>query len=161
MTGSKIVPLAELSRLCRQLRDQGKIIVLANGCFDLIHVGHVRYLEAAKAMGDALIVAVNSDAGVRQLKDAGRPLVSESDRARLVAGFECVDFVTVFSDPSVEQVLRRLRPDIHVKGTDYTPETVPEAEVVKSYGGRTAIVGDPKDHSTRSLIERVLAETET
>lgn len=156
MTGGKILPLPDLARRCARLKRQAKTIVLANGCFDLIHVGHVRYLEGARALGDVLVVAVNSDATVRRLKDAGRPLMPESDRARLVAGFECVDFVVLFSQPTVENILRTLQPDVHAKGTDYSEDTVPEKNVVKAYGGRTAIVGDPKDHSTRDLIERIL-----
>ncbi len=155
MNASKILPLEELSRRCASLKRQGKKIVLANGCFDLLHVGHVRYLEGARALGDILIVAVNSDESVRLLKGPGRPLLPQSGRAAMVAGFECVDFVTVFSEPSVEKVLESLQPHVHAKGTDYMEETVPERALVKAYGGVTAIVGDPKDHSTRDLIQKI------
>lgn len=142
-----------------ECRRQGKKIVLANGCFDILHAGHIRYLQGAKALGDVLVVAVNSDTSMRKIKDQGRPLLAEADRARLVAAIEAVDYVTVFSETTVSQVLRTLRPDVHAKGTDYTVETVPEREVVQSYGGEVAIVGDPKDHSTRELIQRVLEKS--
>ena len=155
MTEYKILSLKKLSRRCAQLKEEGKKIVLANGCFDLLHVGHVRYLEGAAALGDILVVAINSDKSVRGLKGPGRPLLPESGRAAMVAGFECVDFVTVFSQPTVESVLRSVQPDVHAKGTDYTEETVPERELVKTYGGITMIVGDPKDHSTRDLIRKI------
>jgi rfaE bifunctional protein nucleotidyltransferase chain/domain len=159
MTRSKIVSLPELRRQIAELKRRGNSVVLANGCFDILHVGHIRYLEAAKALGDVLAVALNSDQSVRRLKDAGRPLMPEADRASLVAGLECVDFVVLFSELTVENILRALRPNIHAKGTDYTEETVPEKEIVRSYGGRVAIVGDPKDHSTRDLIHRVMQNT--
>ena len=148
--------MPELAQRCLQLQKQGRKIVLANGCFDLLHVGHIRYLEGGRALGDILVVAVNSDSSVRQLKEPGRPVMPESARLQLVSALECVDFVTLFSEATVERVLLALRPDIHVKGTDYTEQTVPERDVVRSYGGRTAIVGDPKDHSTRALIQRIL-----
>jgi rfaE bifunctional protein nucleotidyltransferase chain/domain len=159
MTESKILPLTELIARCRQLRAQGKTIVAANGCFDLIHVGHVRYLEGARALGDVLVVAVNSDESVRRLKGMGRPLLPEAARAQMVAAFECVDFVVLFPELTMGNVLNSLRPDMHVKGTDYTEESVPERALVKAYGGRTAIAGDSKDHSTRDLIQRVLEKT--
>lgn len=137
-------------------RAQGKRVVLANGCFDLLHVGHVRYLAAARALGDALVVAVNDDASVRRLKGAGRPLLPAAERAELVAALASVDAVVVFGDDTVEGVIGRLRPDVHAKGTDYTVATVPEREAVQRAGGRVAIAGDPKAHSTRDLIARIL-----
>ena len=145
-----------LERAARE-RAAGRTIALANGCFDLLHVGHVRYLEAAAREADVLVVAVNDDASVRALKGADRPILAEADRAELVAALRPVDLVVVFSEPTVGPLLEALRPDVHCKGTDYTVETVPERAIVKAYGGRTAIVGDPKDHSTRDLLARVAA----
>jgi asparaginyl-tRNA synthetase len=139
-------------------RAGGKTVVLANGVFDLFHVGHLRYLEAAKAEGDILVVAVNSDASTRLYKGPARPLVPESERAEIVSALACVDHVFLFDDADVRSILERLRPEVHAKGTDYTPESVPERAVVAAYGGKVAICGDPKDHSTTSLFERV-AET--
>ncbi|HEX8097657.1 MAG TPA: adenylyltransferase/cytidyltransferase family protein [Pyrinomonadaceae bacterium] len=136
-------------------RRGGARVVFANGCFDLLHVGHVRYLEGARALGDLLIVGVNADEQVRRLKGEGRPLVPERERAEVVASLRAVDYVTIFTEPTVETLLRLLRPDVHAKGTDYTEETVPEREVVRSYGGRVAIVGDPKDHSSTEMAGRV------
>ncbi len=156
MIREKILDTATFQARLAEHRRRHQRIVLANGCFDVLHVGHVRYLQGAKARGDLLVVAVNSDDSVRRIKDAGRPLLSEADRAHLVAALACVDYVTVFSDATVAPLLDLLRPDVHAKGTDYTPETVPEREVVRSYGGEVAIVGDPKDHSTRDLIQHVL-----
>jgi rfaE bifunctional protein nucleotidyltransferase chain/domain len=130
-------------------------VAFANGCFDLLHVGHVRYLQAAAAEADRLIVAVNDDGSLAALKGPGRPILGARDRAELVAALRGVDYVIVFADATVERLLRRLMPDVHCKGTDYTAETVPERAVVRSYGGRTAIVGDPKDHSTRGLLSRL------
>ena len=130
-------------------------MVLANGAFDLLHVGHVRYLQAARALGQVLVVAVNSDASVRRAKGPGRPVVPAAERAELVAALVGVDWVVVFEADTVVPVIERLRPDIHAKGTDYTPETVPEAAVVRAYGGRVAIAGDPKSHSTTQYIERI------
>ena len=132
-----------------------KTIAFANGCFDLLHVGHVRYLQGARAEADTLVVAINSDASVRGLKGEGRPILSEDARAELVASLRCVDHVVVFDDPTVDRLLTTLRPDVHCKGTDYTVDTVPERETVRAYGGRVAIVGDPKDHSTRELLARL------
>jgi rfaE bifunctional protein nucleotidyltransferase chain/domain len=129
---------------------------LANGLFDLLHVGHVRYLEAAKREGDILVVAINSDASARALKGPQRPIVPEAERAELVAALACVDYVTLFDEPTVEPLIRALAPVIHCKGTDYTPETVPERLAVLETGGRIAIVGDPKDHATRDLIRKIL-----
>jgi rfaE bifunctional protein nucleotidyltransferase chain/domain len=136
-------------------RAAGRTITFANGGFDLLHVGHVRYLEAAKREADVLVVAVNSDASVRAAKGEGRPVMAEAARAELVAALRCVDYVTIFSDATVDRLLTLLRPDVHCKGTDYTVETVPERDTVRAYGGRIAIVGDPKDHSTTSLLSRL------
>ena len=136
-------------------RGEGLTIAFANGCFDLLHVGHVRYLQAAKREADRLVVAVNDDASVASLKGPGRPILSAADRAELVGALRDVDYVTIFSEPTVAPLLVALRPDVHCKGTDYTADTVPERETVRAYGGRIAIVGDPKDHSTRDLLQRV------
>ena len=152
MTENKIQRLETLVERLAAHRRRGQRIVLANGCFDLLHVGHTRYLEGAKREGDVLIVAVNSDAGVRALKGAGRPLLSASDRAALVAALAAVDYVVIFEEPTVAALIETLRPDVHAKGTDYTPDMVPEREAVRAIGGRVAIVGDPKQHSTRDLL---------
>ena len=146
---------AELDRLVADWRARGDTVALANGCFDLLHVGHVRYLQGAKREADRLLVAINDDASVRALKGEGRPVLPASDRAELVAALGVVDAVTIFSGPTVTGVLERIHPDVHCKGTDYTVETVPERETVSAYGGRTAIVGDPKDHSTRGLLSQI------
>jgi rfaE bifunctional protein nucleotidyltransferase chain/domain len=150
-----IATLDELARLIAVERAEGRSIALANGVFDLLHVGHIRYLEGAKAEADRLVVAVNDDDSVRMLKGEGRPVMSQADRAELVAALRCVDYVIVFPGRTVGEVLLRLTPDVHCKGTDYTVESVPERPIVQSYGGRTAIVGDPKDHSTRDLLSRL------
>jgi rfaE bifunctional protein nucleotidyltransferase chain/domain len=147
-----------LARRVAEERARGRRIALANGVFDLLHVGHVRYLEAASREADWLIVAVNDDASVRGLKGPGRPILPEADRAELVAALRCVGAVTLFGEPTVAPLLELLRPDVHCKGTDYTVDSVPERETVRAYGGRTAIVGDPKDHSTRDLL-RVIRES--
>ena len=139
-------------------RQAGAGIVLANGCFDVLHVGHVRYLEGARALGDLLVVGINSDAQVTVLKGAGRPIMPEGDRAEIVASLEAVDLVTIFAEPTVEGLLLALKPDIHAKGTDYTEETVPERAAVLSYGGRVAIVGDEKEHSTSQMIDRLVGQ---
>ncbi len=136
-------------------RRVGRTIAFANGCFDLLHVGHVRYLEASAREADLLVVAVNDDRAVRVLKGEGRPILAAADRAELVAALRCVDYVIVFPELTVGPLLEALRPDVHCKGTDYTVESVPERDIVASYGGRTAIVGDPKDHSTRDLLSRI------
>ena len=136
-------------------RAEGRSIALANGVFDLLHVGHVRYLQAASQHADRLVVAVNSDGSVRRLKGEGRPILDEGARAELVAALRGVHYVVIFDDDTVGPLLTALRPDIHCKGTDYTVETVPERAIVESYGGRTAIGGDPKDHSTRDLLKRL------
>jgi rfaE bifunctional protein nucleotidyltransferase chain/domain len=136
-------------------RAQGQTIALANGVFDLLHVGHLRYLEGAAEEADVLVVAVNDDAAVRRLKGDRRPIVGQAERAELIDALRCVDYVVVFGDLTVGPLLEALRPDVHCKGTDYTVETVPERAIVEAYGGRTAIVGDPKDHSTRDIVARM------
>ena len=136
-------------------RKAGRTVAFANGVFDLLHVGHVRYLQAAAAEGDRLIVAVNDDDSVRRLKGEGRPILAAADRAELVAALRGVDYAVIFSEPTVGPLLELLTPDVHCKGTDYAVDTVPEREIVKAYGGRIAIVGDPKDHSTRDLLARL------
>ena len=133
----------------------GRTIAFANGAFDLLHVGHVRYLESAALEADVLVVAVNDDESVRGLKGEGRPIMKGEDRAELVAALRCVDYVVIFPEPTVGPLLEALRPDVHCKGTDYTMDSVPERAIVQAYGGRTAIVGDPKDHSTRDLLARI------
>jgi rfaE bifunctional protein nucleotidyltransferase chain/domain len=139
-------------------RKHGARIVLANGCFDVLHVGHIRYLEGAKQLGDVLVVGVNSDEQVRAQKGEGRPLVPERERAEIIAAIRAVDFVTIFTEPTVEQLLLSIRPDIHAKGTDYTEDTVPERNVVRSFGGRVMIVGDPKDHSSTEMVRKVIGD---
>jgi rfaE bifunctional protein nucleotidyltransferase chain/domain len=145
----------ELVESVARERAAGRSIAFANGCFDLLHVGHVRYLRAAAAEADRLVVAVNDDASVAVLKGPGRPILSARERAELVAALRGVDYVVIFREPNVERLLARLRPDVHCKGTDYTVDSVPERAVVKAYGGRIAIVGDRKDHATRDLLARI------
>jgi rfaE bifunctional protein nucleotidyltransferase chain/domain len=145
---------ALVARVARE-RAAGRTIAFANGCFDLLHVGHLRYLESAAREADILVVAINDDESVRRLKGEGRPILAAEHRAELVAALRCVDFVVLFPEPTVGPLLEALRPDVHCKGTDYTLDTVPERDVVKGYGGRVAIVGDPKDHSTRDLLARI------
>lgn len=145
----------ELIKTVASAKAGGARIVFANGCFDVLHVGHVRYLAGARALGDILIVGVNSDDQVAIQKGAGRPVLPAKERAEIVAALESVTYVTIFDEPTVEQLLLTLKPDVHAKGTDYTTETVPERGVVRSYGGRVAIVGDPKDHSTSEIIARL------
>jgi rfaE bifunctional protein nucleotidyltransferase chain/domain len=152
---SKIVTREELRAKLAEHKKHAQRIVFANGCFDALHVGHVRYLEGARREGDILVVGVNSDASVRTLKGPGRPILGEKARAQLVAALRSVDYVVLFSEPSVESVLEDLRPDVHAKGTDYSAETVPERATAKRLGIKVAIVGDPKDHSTRDLLESV------
>lgn len=152
---SKVVTLDDARQFVELCRSRGESVAFANGCFDVLHVGHVRYLAGAAAEADVLVVAINGDASVRRLKGPGRPAVPEEDRAVLVAALRVVDRVVVFHEDEVGSLLRALRPDVHCKGTDYTPETVPEREVMRSLGGRVAIVGDPKDHDTRRLLERI------
>jgi rfaE bifunctional protein nucleotidyltransferase chain/domain len=150
-----LMTLDEVAAAIAADRSAGRTVALANGVFDLLHVGHIRYLEGAKAEADRLVVAINDDESVRMLKGAGRPIMRDADRAELIAALRCVDYVVVFAGRTVAEVLLRLKPDVHCKGTDYTVETVPERSTVESYGGRTAIVGDPKDHSTRDLVSRL------
>jgi D-glycero-beta-D-manno-heptose 1-phosphate adenylyltransferase len=145
----------ELVRRVASAKEAGARIVFANGCFDVLHVGHVRYLAGAKELGDILIVGINSDRQVALQKGAGRPVLPASERAEIVAALEPVTYVTIFDEPTVEQLLLALKPDVHAKGTDYTADTVPERDVVRSYGGQVAIVGDPKDHSTSAIIARL------
>ena len=149
------MPETELVAAVAREKAAGRTIAFANGCFDLLHVGHLRYLQGAAGEADRLIVAVNDDASVAALKGAGRPILAAADRAELVAALRRVDYVVVFSDATVERLLLLLKPDVHCKGTDYTVDTVPERAVVASYGGRTAIVGDPKQHATRELLKRI------
>jgi D-glycero-beta-D-manno-heptose 1-phosphate adenylyltransferase len=151
----KIVNERELVEALRTERAEGRTIAFANGCFDVLHVGHVRYLADAKAEADRLVVAINDDGSVRKLKGPGRPILSAADRAEIVAALASVDYVVLFPDPDVHRLLQVLKPDVHCKGTDYTPDTVPERDTVRAYGGRIAIVGDPKDHSTRDLLARI------
>ena len=152
---SKIYSLFELKNIIEGEKRKGKKIVLTNGCFDLIHVGHIRYLKEAKKKGDILIVALNSDESVRKLKGSGRPLLKEKERAEIISSFYFVDYVTIFPETNVEKVLLTLKPDIHAKGSDYTPETVPEKEVVKKYGGKIEITGGPKVKSTSEIIKEI------
>ena len=140
-------------------RKGGARVVFANGCFDLLHVGHVRYLEAAKGLGDLLVVGVNSDEQVRRLKGEGRPFIPERERAEVIASLRAVDYVTIFQEQTVTELLLALRPDIHAKGTDYTEDSVPERDVVRSFGGRVQIVGDPKDHSSTEMLNAVNRES--
>jgi rfaE bifunctional protein nucleotidyltransferase chain/domain len=152
---SKVLTRQDLLAALARDRADGRSVALANGCFDLLHVGHVRYLEAAAQEADALVVAINDDASVRVLKGEGRPLLTAADRAELVAGLRAVDYVVIFPELTVGPLLEAIRPDVHCKGTDYTVDSVPERGIVEAYGGRTAIVGDPKDHSTRDLLARM------
>ena len=152
-----LVDLEEAARRAAAWRRQGKRVVLANGCFDLLHVGHVRYLQSARKLGDALVVAVNGDASVRRLKGPGRPLIAAAERAELVGAIAGVDAVILFDEDGADAVIARLRPDVHAKGTDYTEATVPERESVLAAGGRVAIAGDPKAHATRDLIATIVA----
>ncbi len=156
---SKLVAESRAAEAAAHATSQGKRVVFANGCFDILHVGHVRYLEGAKREGDLLIVAVNSDLSVQRLKGDGRPILDEQARARLVAALRAVDLVLIFPDPNVERLLHLLRPQVHAKGTDYTEDSVPERAVADRLGIRVAIVGDAKDHSTRGLLESIRKET--
>jgi rfaE bifunctional protein nucleotidyltransferase chain/domain len=153
---TKLVARTELAALGERLRREGRRIAFANGCFDLLHVGHVRYLEGARREGDVLVVGVNSDASVRGLKGPGRPLLAAEARAELVAALAAVDYVVIFEGLTAEEVLRDLRPDVHCKGTDYAPDTVPERELVKALGGSVRIVGDAKSHATRELLAEIV-----
>jgi rfaE bifunctional protein nucleotidyltransferase chain/domain len=159
-TANKLLEPDALAERIAALRAAGKTVALANGLFDVLHVGHLRYLEGAKNEADVLVVALNSDASARALKGPSRPVMPEAERAELVAGFGCVDLVTIFRENDVETLLERLRPDVHCKGTDYTPDNVPEAPVARRLGIRVAIVGDPKQHATREIIRRIRDEGE-
>ncbi|MCM2315805.1 MAG: adenylyltransferase/cytidyltransferase family protein [Thermoanaerobaculia bacterium] len=150
-----ILTESDLAAAIERERAAGRTVAFANGCFDILHVGHLRYLAGAGEVADVLIVAINSDDSVRELKGAGRPVMPEGERAEMIASLRTVDYVTVFADRTPARLLSRLRPDFQCKGTDYTPESVPEAEVVASYGGRVVIVGDPKDHSTTDYLRKL------
>jgi rfaE bifunctional protein nucleotidyltransferase chain/domain len=152
----KIVGSADdMERIVERLKAEGKTIIMTNGCFDLLHVGHTRCLEGAKKVGDILVVAVNSDSSVRSYKGPGNPINPENERMEVLASLQCVDYVFPFSESTVDSVLLRLKPDYHAKGTDYTEETVPERDTVLSYGGRIVITGDPKNHATSDIIEKI------
>jgi len=153
---AKLLTRAEAQARAAALRAAGARVVLANGAFDLLHVGHVRYLAAARGLGDVLFVAVNSDASVAGLKGPGRPVVPAEERVELLSHLACVDYLLVFDEPTVAAVLRELKPHVHAKGTDYTPDTVPERAVVAEWGGETAICGDPKDHATTDLVGEIV-----
>lgn len=155
----KIKTLDELKRLAVDAKAAGKKVVLANGCFDLLHVGHIRYLKGAKEHGDILIVGINSDASVRVLKGNDRPYIDEQERMMFIAAIEYVDYVTLFDALRVDDLLLTLKPDFHAKGTDYTEQTVPEKEIVASYGGRVIITGDPKEHSSTNIIAKIKNKT--
>jgi rfaE bifunctional protein nucleotidyltransferase chain/domain len=160
MSTEKVLALQPLIERLAPLRAEGLQVALANGLFDILHVGHLRYLAGARAEADLLVVAVNADASARRLKGPGRPVTPEHERAELLAGFGCVDFVTIFATDTVEPVLRALRPDVHCKGTDYTAENVPEAHIARELGIRVAIVGDSKDHNTSDIIRQLRDENE-
>lgn len=155
---AKLKSLSALRRIVVAEKAKGRTVVLANGCFDLVHAGHIRYLRAAGDKGDVLIVALNSDRSVRKLKGKGRPILDEKERVEILTSFSFVDFVTVFDEPTVAGVLLSLKPDIHVKGSDYTRETVPERDTVKTYGGRTAIVGGPKIRNTSEVVRDIASK---
>lgn len=155
MHSEKIVDREELKRRVESWRRRGDRVTLANGCFDLVHVGHVRYLHAAKQLGGQLVVAVNSDESVRQLKGNGRPLMPAEERAEILAALSDVDAVVIFGEPDVRALVREIRPDFHAKGTDYTADSVPERDAVLECGGQVRIVGDPKDHSATEILERM------
>lgn len=152
---SKIVTRGVLREKLAEHKRRGQRIVFANGCFDTLHVGHIRYLKGARSEGEVLVVGVNADSSVCSLKGPGRPILDENARAHLVASLKNVDYVVLFSEPNVESLLQELRPDVHAKGTDYTPDTVPERAVAARLGIRVAIVGDRKDHSTREILESI------
>lgn len=150
----KIKTTVEIKEILTAHRSHGKSVVFANGCFDLLHVGHIRYLEAARNQGDLLLVGLNNDASVHALKGQGRPLMNEQERAEIVGALECVDYVIIFGESTADQILRELKPDVHAKGTDYTEATVPERQTVLKYGGKIVIVGDPKNHSSGELLKK-------
>ena len=154
----KLYALSRLARIIHEHKKRGQKVVLANGCFDLIHVGHIRYLKESKKKGDILVLALNSDSSIRKLKGEGRPILNQEERAEIASSFYFVDYVTFFDEPNVEKVLLALKPDIHAKGSDYTEETVPEKETVKGYGGTIAITGGPKIKSTSQLIKEIASK---
>jgi rfaE bifunctional protein nucleotidyltransferase chain/domain len=150
------ISVPEAEALTRRLKRAGKAVVFANGCFDLLHVGHIRYLNAAKRLGDVLVVGVNSDRSARRLKGVGRPLMDEDERAEIISALGSVDYVVVFDGDTADRLIEQLRPDVHAKGTDYTPDSVPEQSTVSSIGGKVVIAGDPKAHSTHDLIATIV-----
>src|SRR3989338_7151087 len=152
---NKLKKINDLKVIVERERGKGRKIVFANGCFDILHVGHIRYLKEAKELGDLLIVAINSDSSAKRLKGDGRPVTPENERAEIVAAIEYVDYVIVFNEPNVSNLLLTLKPDIHAKGTDYTEDSVPEADTVRAYGGRVAITGDKKERSSTEIIKKV------
>lgn len=154
----KLYSLAQLTKIIEGQKKKGKQVVLANGCFDLIHIGHIRYLKESKKKGDVLVVALNSDSSVRKLKGKGRPILNENERADIISSFSFVDYITFFNEEKVDKVLLSLKPHVHAKGSDYTEETVPEKETVQDYGGKIAITGGPKVKSTSKLIEEIAAK---
>jgi D-glycero-beta-D-manno-heptose 1-phosphate adenylyltransferase len=159
--GKVILKRGELLRVRAELRAARRTLVFTNGCFDILHVGHLRYLQDARQMGDVLVVAINSDKSTRLIKDPGRPILGEKERVSLVSALRSVHYVVLFDEPDVSRVLEVLRPAIHAKGTDYTEQTVPEREMVQAHGGEVRIAGDPKNHSTRVIIERILERAKT
>ncbi len=160
VSSAPILERADLVKMVNERRSDGSTVVLANGCFDLLHVGHVRYLAGAKALGNVLVVGINSDRQARGLKGNARPFMPENERAEIIASLHYVDLVTIFDEPTVEELIRAIRPDFHAKGTDYTVDSVPEREIIHEVGGQVAIVGDPKDHSSTELIS-IVKDTET
>ncbi len=150
-----LLTLETLQKVVEELKSQGKTIVFANGCFDILHVGHIRYLKSARDLGDVLIVGLNSDISVKRIKGKQRPVTPLKERAEILSQLPFVDFIVVFDEPTADNVLATLKPHIHAKGTDYTEESVPERQTVLSYGGKIAIVGDPKDHSVREILRRI------
>jgi rfaE bifunctional protein nucleotidyltransferase chain/domain len=156
-TGSKIFSRQALGEKVQAWKRAGEPVILANGCFDVLHVGHIRYLHAAKQIGGRLVVAINADASVRAVKGPGRPLMSENERAEIIAALADVDAVVIFSEPDVRALIRELRPDVQAKGTDYSVDSVPERDEVVACGGRVEIVGDPKDHSSSALLRKIVA----
>jgi len=157
LKSKKFKTLPQLKKIIAREKKKGRRIVLANGCFDLFHIGHIRYLREARRAGDILVVALNSDSSVRRLKGKGRPLLNQEERAEILSAFSMVDYITIFGELNVEKILLALKPDVHAKGSDYTARTVPERETVNSYGGKIAIVGGPKVRSTSELIRGVPA----
>ena len=155
----KIVSREELRRRTEQWKRDGEKVILTNGCFDLLHVGHVRYFHAAKQLGGKLVVALNADESVRKLKGAGRPVMNERERAEILAALADIDAIVIFPEPDVRAIIREIHPDVQAKGTDYTPDSVPERDEVLAYGGRVEIVGDPKDHSTTEILKQMSGDT--